>query len=344
MSKEVFIHGIYPRSEGLVTATQGFERKRIGSADVAALQASDRSTLIGLQNPEHFSLVEDGKITWQDIFRPFAATCKGFKPGSEDKTSLFFDNHPRFGRPPTDILPQVKQGDDGEVTRWFDNNSFYRKPVIVGELIPEFAALDEHFPQVADSSRWKVTLPSPFTFAKLCEDRTTDKFEGTLENVTQLISLTIGHLQARGVSFIQLNEPYIPYNGSQQEDIDGLVRSLRSIRAANRTARLGLHSYFGDSAPLARRLEEEDGVDAIGVDFLQTQIGDLPKSTRHTLIAGVVDGRNSDIEDTAQLSPFIERIQEHARPTTLYVTHNTDLEFLPEAVAKKKVQLIGSLK
>lgn len=314
MNKEVFIHGIYPRSEDLVTATQGFERKRVGSAEVAALQATDRSTLISMQSPEHFSLIEDGKLTWQDIFRPFSTTTQGF-------------HH-----------------EEGDVTRWFDNNSFYRRPVITGELIPDFVALDEHLPQVAESSRWKVTLPSPFTFAKLCEDRTTEKFQGTLENVTWLISLTIGHLQARGVSFVQLNEPYIPYHGSQQEDIDGLVKSLKSIRAANRTARLGLHSYFGDSAPLARRLEEEDGVDAIGVDFLQTQIGDLPTSTRHALIAGIVDGRNSDIEDTAELSPFIERIQEHARPTTLYVTHNTDLEFLPEAVAKKKVRLIGSLK
>ena len=344
MSKEVFIHGICPRSEGLITATQGLERKRVGSEEVTTLQASDRRTLIGLQNPEHFSLIEDGKLTWQDIFRPLESTCKGFKPGAEDELSQFFDTHPRFDRPPTDILPQAKQGDDGDVTRWFDNNSFYRKPVITGRLIPDFSALDEYFPQVAETSRWKVTLPSPFTFAKLCEDRTTEKFEGTLENITQLISLTIRHLQARGVSFVQLNEPYVPYNGSQQEDIDGLVKSLKSIRAANKTTRLGLHSYFGDSAPLAKRLETEGVVDAIGVDFLQTQIGDLPTSTEHDLIAGVVDGRNSDIEAVTELSPFIDQIQEHARPTTIYVTHNTDLEFLPETVARRKVQLIGSLK
>lgn len=315
MAKEVFMHGIYPRSERLVTATQGYERGRVSAQDVSALQTADRRTLVGLQKSEHFSLVEDGKLTWQDIFRPFSTTSQGFRHDEE-----------------------------GEVTRWFDNNSFYRKPVITGRLVPDFSKLDEYFPQVADALYWKVTLPSPFTFAKLSEDRTTHKFEDTLENVTQLMRVTIEYLEARGVSFIQLNEPYIPYHGSRKSDIDDFVKSLRSLGVADRKAELGLYSYFGDSAPLARRLEEEDVVSAIGVDFLQTQIKDLPTSTHHDLIAGVVDGRNSDIESSAALPPFIESIQEHARPTTLYITHNTDLEFLPERVARQKIKLIGSLK
>ncbi len=315
MNKEVFIHGIYPRSEGLVTATQGYERGRVSAQEVAVLQIADRQALVDLQESEHFPLVEDGKLTWQDIFRPFSVTSQGFRHDEE-----------------------------GEVTRWFDNNSFFRKPIIIGRLVPDFSRLDEYFPQVVDTSRWKVTLPSPFTFAKLCDDRTTNKFEGTLENVAQLIGATIKHLEALGVSFIQLNEPYIPYHGSQQTDIDGLIGSLKSLRMANRKVRLGLYSYFGDSAPLAKRLEEEGVVDAIGVDYLQTQIEDLPTSINHDLIAGVVDGRNSDIETHAELTQFIERIQEQARPRTLYITHNTELEFLPEAVARKKIELIGSLK
>lgn len=313
--RKTILHGIYPRSEGLVTATQGYERGRVNAQEVATLQKADRQTLVGLQESEHFSLIEDGKFTWQDIFRPFSTTSQGFRHDEEE-----------------------------EVTRWFDNNSFFRKPVITGRLVPDFSRLDEYFPQVVDAFRWKVTLPSPFTFAKLCEDRTTDKFGDTLENVTQLIKATIEHLESRGVSFIQLNEPYIPYHGSQQSDIDGLIESLRFLGITNRKAKLGLHSYFGDSAPLARRLEEEGVVGAIGVDFLQTRIEDLPTSTDYGLIAGVVDGRNSDIETSAELFPFIERIQEYARPTTLYLTHNTDLEFLPEAVAQKKIKLIGYLK
>src|SRR5260221_9091665 len=111
MSNEVFIHGIYPRSEGLVTATQGYDRGRVKPEEVAALQASDRHVLVGLQDPEHFSLIEDGKLTWQDIFRPFNTTTQGF------------------------------QKEEGNVTRWFDNNAFFRKPVIIGQLIPDFSAL-----------------------------------------------------------------------------------------------------------------------------------------------------------------------------------------------------------
>lgn len=315
MAKEVFMHGIYPRSEGLATATQNHERGRVSAKQVTDLQTADRQVLVSLQESVPLSFIEDGKLTWQDIFRPFSETSEGF---SRDK--------------------------EGEVIRWFDNNSFFRKPVITGRLVPDFSRLDEYFLQVVHNSRWKVTLPSPFTFAKLCEDRTTNKFEDTLENVTQLIKATIEHLELRGASFIQLNEPYVPYHGSQQADINGLIQSLKSLDVARRKAKLGLYSYFGDCAPLAKRLEDEGVVGAIGVDFLQTRIEHLPTSTNHDLIAGLVDGRNSNIETTAELVPFIDRIQEHARPKTLYLTHNTDLEFLPEKVAQRKIKLIGSLK
>ncbi|HKB88785.1 MAG TPA: hypothetical protein VKC53_04000 [Patescibacteria group bacterium] len=315
MTREIFIHGIYPRSEQLATVTQGYERGRVGLEEMNSLQASDKHKLINLQKTEDFSFIEDGKISWQDIFRPFSTTSEGFRHEEE-----------------------------GKVTRWFDNNSFFRKPVITGKLVPDFSKLDEYFPQVSDFAKWKVTLPSPVTFAKLCEDKTTSKFDSTLGNITQLMSTTIEHLQKRGVSFIQLNEPYIPYHGSQKKDIDALVKSLKSLRVVNKVVKLGLHSYFGDSAPLAKRLEKEGVVDAIGVDYFQTQIGDLPPSTNYDLIAGVVDARNSDIENRDDLAIFIDKVQEQSRPKTIYITHNTDLESLPEAVALKKIVLMGSLK
>lgn len=308
-----FIHGIYPRSESLVTATQGLDRGRLSAENVTALQAEDSEALVSLQGTEGLLLIEDGKITWQDIFRPFVATSKGFK-----------------------------NDEDGEIVRWFDNNSFFRRPVITGRLIPDFSQLDRFFPPVARPPRWKVTLPSPFTFAKLCEDQTTDRFEGTLENVTQLMKETIEHLEARGVSFVQFNEPYIPYYGSQPPDIDGLVASLKSLGLRNRAARFALYSFFGDCAPLVKRLEEEGVVEVVGVDFLKTQIEDLPTSMNQ-LIAGVVDGRNSDIESADELSRVIDQIREHTRPRVIYITHNTDLEFLPDKVAQEKVKLIGVL-
>lgn len=312
--KEVFIHGIYPRSESLVIATQGLDRGRITSQEVGIQQDKDTQTLVDIQVAEGFCYIEDGKITWQDIFRPFVITSVGFR-----------------------------NDEDGEVTRWFDNNSFYRKPVITGRLVPDFAQLDRYFPEIEDKLRWKVTLPSPFTFAKLCEDTTTEKFDGTLENITQLIKATVEHLETRGVSFIQLNEPHIPYYGSKQSDIDALIASLKSLDIKNRRAILALHSYFGDSAPLVKRLEDESIVDALGVDFLKTRVEDLPTQMHHGLIAGVVDGRNSYIEKPDELSFFIDQIAEHARATTIYITHNTDLEFLPETVARKKVKLIGGI-
>jgi 5-methyltetrahydropteroyltriglutamate--homocysteine methyltransferase len=314
-----FIHGVYPRSTELIQTSRGFDRNRQSAADLQERQQIDLKNLLELETAEGLDLFEDGKLTWQDIFRPFVEASDGMEVGA--------------------------------LTRWFDNNTFFRQPIITGKVQLDEKKLASYFP-ILDSrirgndkekGKWKVTLPSPFLFAKLADDTKSATFEKTLEQITQLLSETLAYLDKKGIAFVQLNEPYIPYHQTSRKEIKLFMQSLAQLKKAKGEMQLAVHSYFGDSAPLVSALAESETVDGIGIDFFKTSLSSLPTKLPYAIIAGVVDGRNSLLEDTEVLKKFTKKALRHFEPEVLYLTNNSDLDLLPETVAREKVALLGEV-
>lgn len=86
----------------------------------------------------NYRYVIDGMLRWHDLLRPFAEKLDGVEV-------------------------------DG-LSRWFDNNLFYKKPVIVGEVKRTNKILKEYvYPSEIPNRRFKLVLPDPFTFTSLSE-------------------------------------------------------------------------------------------------------------------------------------------------------------------------------
>ena len=85
-------------------------------------------------------------------------------------------------------------------------------------------------------------------------------------------------------------------------------------------------------------------VDMIGIDFYQTDLAKLPKNFSFDIIAGIVDGRNSLLEDEQVLKKFVDRMISHTKAPAIYLSNNCELEFLPEVVARRKLEILGKLK
>jgi methionine synthase II (cobalamin-independent) len=81
-------------------------------------------------------------------------------------------------------------------------------------------------------------------------------------------------------------------------------------------------------------------VDAIGVDFYATDLEALPRPFPKTLLAGVVDARNSLLEEPKQLAEFGRLLLEESRGE-LHLVPNGDLQFVPEKIARQKVLRLG---
>lgn len=303
------IHGLYPRSNELAQLTRDVGRKREKVSTLKKKQKSEREALVKKQKELDFGLIEDGKLTWQDIFRPIVESTQGLTVGA--------------------------------LTRWFDNNTFFRQPVLSGKLQLNEKKLLAYFPPPPLKSAWKVTLPSPYAFAKLT--KSDESFEETLGRITNLMGFIVKTLEKKGVVFFQFNEPYLPYHGGSKKDTLKLLSSLQKIAKARKKATIALHLYFGDASEIIKAFPQTPVVDVVGVDFFKTDLESLPKGFAKGIIAGVVDGRNSLLENEPALRRFIDKLIKAQRPEQLFLANNSDLELLPEETATKKLKILSRI-
>jgi len=126
--------GIYPRSEALVQATRDLDRGRTSAEAVAEQTRRDVDELVSVQRDAGLSLLSDGLLGWQDIFRPLAEAAEGL-----------------------DARP---------LTRFLDTNTFYRAVLVDGRprLSSPVPAPD------LPAGEWVGTLPSPLAFARAAND------------------------------------------------------------------------------------------------------------------------------------------------------------------------------
>lgn len=306
-----FIHGKFPRSAELVETSRNVDRKRQTVSDLNKQYKKDLNNYLRAQKATGLDYFEDGQLPWQDIFRPIVEACKGIAVG--------------------------------QLARWFDNNCFYRQPIITEKIYLDLKKLEKYFTKITSGEKWKVTLPSPFLFAKLAQDDTTKNFEETLKNTTNLIEKIISFLDQKGVQIIQLNEPYIPYSGADEKELVLFQKSIEQLCQQKKNAKLAVHFYFGNAKNVLNVLKKKKIADIVGIDFYKTNLADIPVKFEYDIIAGVLDGRNSLLENQSALKKFIGQLVRKTGAETIYVANSSDLELLPEPVAKDKMKLLGKL-
>ncbi|MDP9300590.1 MAG: hypothetical protein M3P43_06810, partial [Actinomycetota bacterium] len=302
-------HGIYPRSENVVAATRGLDRGRTSPEEVDAAFASDREDLIAAQREAGLDYVSDGLLRWQDIFRPLVDLSGGL--------------------------------DARTLVRWFDNNTFFRAPEVTGDLTLA-GAIPHELEDDADIPEPRVaTLPSPYLFSRAAQ------FDGDrnalmLALAGEVLRPVAEALAGRGYRLIHLQEPWLAYHGIEAGDWDDLEKALTGIGEVTGDAALVLHVYFGDAGPHVDRLRRLP-VDAVGIDFVQTDPGSLGSNWEVGLVAGCLDGRSSPIESDEGTADFVQRVAETLRPPAVYLSSNCELEYLPRDVARQKVLRLGEV-
>src|SRR4029077_9820672 len=103
MPPEIQLAGIHPRSERLIELTRSYERAKTSWSQVEIQIEQETKELIKLQRSLGFGHVSDGALGWQDQLRPITRSLKGVESGTR-------------------------------YSRWFDTNTFYQKPIVVGKI------------------------------------------------------------------------------------------------------------------------------------------------------------------------------------------------------------------
>jgi 5-methyltetrahydropteroyltriglutamate--homocysteine methyltransferase len=310
MDVGAYQHGIYPRSEAVVSATRGLERGRTSQHDVDAAFAEDRADFIAAQGEAGLDYFSDGLLRWQDIFRPLVDSCDGL------------DAH--------------------TLVRWFDNNSFFRAPEVVGEL-----ALHSAVPAVMQGDAdlpgpMVATLPSPYLLSRAAQSD--DDRNSLMRDLTREVLRPVAQaLVARGYRLIHLQEPWLVYFPMDASDWADVEKAIGEIREVTEGATLVLNTYFGDAGPHVDRLRRLP-IDALGIDFRETDIDELGGGWEVGLLAGVVDGRRSPLEPVDATAEFAARAATATGVPSLFLSSNCELEFLPRDLGRTKVLRLGEIR
>lgn len=305
LSVTAYQHGIYPRSEKLVQATRDLDRGRTVPDEVAAVFDEDRRGFLDIQREAGLDLLSDGLLRWQDLFRPLVDACEGL----EARVLL----------------------------RWFNNNSFFRAPEPEGR--PTFRTLPDWVLENGIGEPRAASLPSPYLFSRAAQfDGDRDQLMKSLTGAILVPAVT--QLRASGYDLIHLEEPWLAYHGIEDESWASFEAAVAAIRAAAGDSTLVLHTYYGDVAPYAERLRRLP-VDAVGIDFDETDADELPAPWGTGLLAGVFDGRRSVTEAAGDVSEFVAGLVERLQPTALFLSSGSELELSGPQVAPNKVRALG---
>ncbi|MEA2435003.1 MAG: 5-methyltetrahydropteroyltriglutamate--homocysteine methyltransferase [Actinomycetota bacterium] len=316
MSITTTVIGSYPKppAEGETFTVRktlhALEKGDVTVTDLHAAQNDLARQIIGEQEQAGIDIVTDGHARWDDILTPFARQWNGFEIGG--------------------------------LLRWFDNNVYYRRPVAtsaIGWGGP--ASVDAlKFAKSATDRKVKAVIPGPVTFARLSVDEHYGDHQSFVIAIAEVLAQEAFELEAAGADVIQIDEPALL---DAPEDLALAKTAIQRITSEIKNTPTILATYFGDAKRLGTELFDLP-VDGFGFDLVSgpenaNLIGQVPQD--RTVQVGVVDARNTKLEDVDKLATTIQQLAEQVGAERLSVAPSSGLEFLPREKAQAKLQRLA---
>ena len=307
--------GIYPRSEELIELTRSFDRGKTDRASVEKQFEQDTIALVRLQENENFETFSDGSFYWQDQLRPTVEALNGITTGTR------YD-------------------------RWFDTNTFYKKPIVTGKIrVGPIDANNFIRSRLLTKAReWKVSLIGPYTFSELSENLHYKDRSEFLSDLAAAQREIISALKSIGVSRFQISEPSLvcrPYREDEpgEKELDSALSALRKT-VDGLQVDITIQTYFGDATNILPSLLKLP-VETIGFDVFETDYSHFNIQTPKKIALGIVDSRESNVEDAHWIAETASRASKHVSSNSTILVPNSDLKFVPRKVADAKARALA---
>ncbi|MDP3024339.1 MAG: methylcobamide--CoM methyltransferase [candidate division Zixibacteria bacterium] len=295
----------------LRNALNQFDQKKISKEKLEEVYKATILRVIKEQEDAGIDIITDGQIRWDDLVTPFAKNIEGCEING--------------------------------LLRFFNNNVYYRKPVIKSRIaFKDYTTLEDYKSAKANSfKKLKVVLPGPLTWAKLSLDEHYKNLRTLVEDFSQVLRKEAQRLDQEGVEYIQFDEPSL-CNFPQEI---GLVKESLKIITSGLKAKSILFLYFGSIKNLTPELLNL-AVDIIGIDLVskpENLDALLKADVKKEVILGCLDARNTKMEDEKEVFKLIEKVAKKIPPEKIYFSPSCGLEFLPHENALKKIKLLSSI-
>ncbi|KDE58872.1 5-methyltetrahydropteroyltriglutamate--homocysteine methyltransferase [Halostagnicola sp. A56] len=233
------------------------------------------------------------------------------------------------------------------IVRYYDNNNFYREPVVSGELdfSGDVASELETTAELADGEDLQAVLPGPYSLAELATD---EHYGDHADFLAAIADFLAGEVEAfPEVETLYLLEPSL-VEDAPEDGLDERASEAIDTVAAATDADVVAHPYWGalEEKTYAHLLDAD--IDAVGFDFVSEQEDNLYNIQEYgatdDISLALVDGQNTLVEDPEAVRDRTDWVFDQIPVTdfeTVYLTTNTGTFHLPYNKHEAKLEILA---
>ena len=227
------------------------------------------------------------------------------------------------------------------IVRYYDNNNFYREPVVTGDLDFDGDVAEELAGQPDVN---QAVLPGPYSLADLATDEHYGDDAAFLDAVAEFLA---GEAAEFDTETLFLLEPSLVENAPDDGEDERASEAIDHVATAV-DADVVVHTYWGaiPEKPYAHLMDAD--IDAVGFDFVsdhETNVYNIQEyGTKDSIALGVVDGQNTLVETPEEIAERIEWVDDSVPAQTfdtVYATSNTELFYLPQNKFEAKLDALA---
>lgn len=307
---------VYDAPDNLRRSLNSFEAGRLSAEELETVQTRTQRRALEWQEAAGIDLPGDGQMRWQDLLSPVCLDVAGLEVGG--------------------------------LLRFFQNNTYYRHPIVTGRLSLEGRSLAGWVREAVSLTErpLKASLPGPYTVARLSEDQQYKRLDSLVADLSDALGLVARSMHEAGAAVVEFEEPALA------RETDPTLRRL-GLDALRHAAGVGGHSvrlslYFGDPTDWLTDLADltETALDGVSFDLVEaprvvTALAADGFPGRVGL--GALDARDLRLETPDRVLPSVEAICRRLGSGPVLLHPNTSLEYLPSDGAVRKLNLLGTL-
>ena len=291
-----FAVGIFPRSPKLINTWKAYDRGEVSKEEFKQVYLEHVKDVIDLISGMNLDIIHDPQSNWHDHFRPFT----------------------RF-----DGL------DAGPLTRFYENNTFYRRPIF--KAYPNFSGevLKDYLSIFFDGRVDGISIPGPYMWISHSIFKGVDGFN----SIPRLLDEIISHLVDLGYRWIFLHEPSLVYHDVNLSKVEKLYSGLKRFKE-----NVIVYTYFGRVNNALKFLGDMGF--RFSIDMRWNRVDEINVKDG-PVILGYIDGQNTFLEDPDEIRSIVSnRFDE----VDIWICNNVDLDFLPYEYALKKVEILSRVR
>jgi 5-methyltetrahydropteroyltriglutamate--homocysteine methyltransferase len=283
--------------------------------EIAAAYEEAREEVIDVQQEAGLDRISEGQLRWDDMLA-----------------------HP---------LAVHDSVDTQGIVRYYDNNNFYRDPVVQGalEFSGDVANELEAAAELSGDDDLQAVLPGPYSLADLATDEHYGDDEEFLAAVGEFLAGEVDAFPDHETLF--LLEPSLVEN-APEDGVDERASEAIDAVASATDADVVVQPYWGalEEKVYAHLLDAD--IDAVGFDFVANQDENVYNLQEYgatdDISLGLADGQNTLVEDAEAIRDRVDWVYDQVPVSefeTVYLTTNTETFYLPYAKFEEKLAVLA---